>query len=238
METSAAMVQSAVEKAAVTYAEWFANGDPSWHESKTRHAFVAPIIRALGWDTADRKVCYPEWRYKNKLRVDYALFPRSTARDFATGMAVPSIILEVKPVYRIDTGQRREHGQAIGEEDIDQLQKYVDAEPGMNEGLAPSSRTAAYGCCTFSEKDVAYVTSTPVWQTLSGLMRPLTPKRFTRPWAVSIGDVRFRSLQARNHLHFNGTKKGGNVQGHAPSNSDVGAMPTKHFVIQTCACGF
>jgi hypothetical protein len=81
-------------------------------------------------------VCYPEWRYKNKLRVDYALFPRSTARDFATGMAVPSIILEVKPVYRIDTGQRREHGQAIWEEDIDQLQKYVDAEPGMNEGLA------------------------------------------------------------------------------------------------------
>ena len=136
METSAAMIQSAVEKAAVTYAEWFANGDPSWHESKTRHAFIAPIIRALGWDTADRKVCYPEWRYKNKLRVDYALFPRSTAQDFATGIAVPSIILEVKPVYRIDTGQRREHGQAIWEEDIDQLQKYVDADPRMDEGLA------------------------------------------------------------------------------------------------------
>ena len=75
METSAAMVQSAVEKAALTYAEWFANGDSSCHESKTRHAFIAPIIRALGWDTADRNVCYPEWRYKNKLRVDYALFP-------------------------------------------------------------------------------------------------------------------------------------------------------------------
>ena len=69
-------------------------------------------------------------------------------------------------------------------------------------------------------------------------MRPLTPKRFTRLWAVSIGDVRFRSLQARNHLYFNGTKNGGNVQGHAPSNNDVGAMPTKHFVIQSCACGF
>ena len=83
-----------------------------------------------------------------------------------------------------------------------------------------------------------YITPTPVWQTLSGLMRPLTPKRFTRLWAVSIGDVHSRSLQARKHLHFNGTKNGGNVQGHAPSNSKAGARSTKHFVIQSCACGF
>ena len=47
METSAAMVQSAVEEAAVTYAKWFANGDPSWYESKTRQAFIDPILRAL-----------------------------------------------------------------------------------------------------------------------------------------------------------------------------------------------
>ena len=136
METSAAIVQSAVEKAAVTYEEWFANGDPSWYESKTRHAFIEPILRALGWDTADPEVCHPEWRYKNNLRADYALFPHSTAQDFAAGMAVPAIIIEAKPVYRTDTGQRWEHGQAIWEEDIDQLQKYVDAEPGMSEGLA------------------------------------------------------------------------------------------------------
>ena len=129
MQTPANKVQTAVEKAAATYDEWFASGDPSWLESKTRGALIDPILRALGWDTANREVCYPEWRFKNNLRVDYALFPRSTAQDFAAGMAVPAIIIEAKPVYRIDTGQRREHGQAIWKEDIDQLQKYVDAEP-------------------------------------------------------------------------------------------------------------
>ena len=96
---------------------------------------------------------------------------------------------------------------------------------------SPSSRTAAYGCCTFSETDVVYVTSTPVWQTSSGLMRPLTPKRFTRLWAVSTGDVRPRCLQTGNQLHFNGTESGSNVQGHAPSNSDVGARPTNVAVV-------
>ena len=136
IQTPANKVQTAVEKAAATYDEWFASGDPSWLESKTRGALIDPILRALGWDTANREVCYPEWRFKNNLRVDYALFPRSTAQDFAAGMAVPAIIIEAKPVYRIDTGQRREHGQAIWKEDIDQLQKYVDAEPRMNEGLA------------------------------------------------------------------------------------------------------
>ena len=33
-------------------------------------------------------------------------------------------------------------------------------------------------------------------------------------------------------------KGGSNVQEHAPSNSDVGARPTKHFVIRSFACAF
>lgn len=136
MQTSSKKVRAAVEKAAATYDEWFANGNPSWHEFKTRAEFIDPILRALGWDTANRRVCYPEWRFNNNLRVDYALFPRSTVQDFAAGTAVPSIIIEAKPVYRIDAGQRIEHGQAIWDEDINQLQRYVDAEPRMNEGLA------------------------------------------------------------------------------------------------------
>ena len=136
MQTSIEKVQSAVEKAAIAYEEWFAQGDPSWRESETREAFIDPILRALGWDTEDREVCRPEWRFSNNLRVDYALFARTTAQDFATGTAVPAIIIEAKPVYRIDTGQSVEHGLAIWKEDIDQLQRYVDAERSMTEGLA------------------------------------------------------------------------------------------------------
>lgn len=50
---------------------------------------------------------------------------------------MPAVIIEAKPVYRTDYwNERYEHGQAIWTEDIDQLQKYVDAEPRMVEGLA------------------------------------------------------------------------------------------------------
>ena len=134
METSAAMVQSAVEKAAVIYTEWYRSDQPSLGEYQTRYAFIDPILRALGWDTADPKACYPEWHYKNQ-RVDYALFPRSTAQDLFDGLAVPAIIIEAKSVYRTDQ-PRGEYGQAIWEQDVQQLQDYIDAEPKMDEGLA------------------------------------------------------------------------------------------------------
>ena len=134
METSATMVQTAVEKVAVTYHEWYRSDQPSLGEYQTRYAFIDPILRALGWDTADPKVCYPEWRYKNQ-RVDYALFPRSTAQDLVDGVAVPAIVIEAKSVYRTDQ-PKGEYGQAIWEEDVQQLQDYIDAEPRMDEGLA------------------------------------------------------------------------------------------------------
>ncbi len=134
METSAAMVQNAVEKAAATYGEWYRPDQPSLGEYQTRYALVDPILRALGWDTSDPKVCYPEWRLKNQ-RVDYALFPRATAEDIVDGLAVPAIIVEVKAVYRTDQ-PKGEYGQAIWEDDVQQLQDYIDAEPRMDEGLA------------------------------------------------------------------------------------------------------
>ena len=48
---------------------------------------------------------------------------------------MPAIIIEAKSVYRADQ-PRGEYGQAIWEEDIQQLQDYINAEPRMDEGLA------------------------------------------------------------------------------------------------------
>ena len=137
MATSQTAVYAAVEQALDTYEGWFAHGDPSSLEHETRVAFIEPILDALGWDTADRQVCRPEWTYRNGHRVDYALFPRQPVQGLAKRYWVPSIIIEAKPVYRTDYwNERYESGQAIWSEDIDQLQRYIDAEPRMVEGLA------------------------------------------------------------------------------------------------------
>lgn len=134
METTAARVKAAVEKAHGIYEEWFMFDQMPLRETQTRYALIDPILRALGWDTADPKVCYPEWRIKNR-RVDYALFPRSDVQDLVDGLAVPAIVIEAKSLYRTDqpSGER---GQAIWEGDIQQLQDYIDAEPRMDDGLA------------------------------------------------------------------------------------------------------
>ena len=87
METSATMLRTAAVKAASTYDEWYRHDRPSLDEYQTRYALIDPILRALGWDSEDPKSCYPEWHYENQ-RVDYALFPCSTAQDVVAGLAV------------------------------------------------------------------------------------------------------------------------------------------------------
>lgn len=138
MASSTTTVRSAVEKAHSVYDEWFSVGDPMLREPQTRYALIDPILRALGWDTEDPKECYPEWTFRNQRskRADYVLFARSTSREIIDGSAIPVIVIEAKSVYSIDHQPNRENGQAILEEDIQQLQKYIDAEPDMNEGLA------------------------------------------------------------------------------------------------------
>ena len=120
-------IQEAIEGVIATIEEWEGVERLEWREDQTRYAIIDPILRALGWDTADRKVCYPEWQSKgSKRRVDYALFPSSTTTyDFAHGEAIPAIIIECKS-FRAELWE--DHG--------DQLQAYVDAEPRMTEGLA------------------------------------------------------------------------------------------------------
>ena len=119
-------VRDAIESVMATIQDWENAGQMKWREDQTRYAVIDPILRALGWNTADPKVCYPEWQSKDsKRRVDYALFPQSTTHDFASGEAVPSIVIECKS-FRSE----------LWEDDGHQLQGYVDAEPRMNEGMA------------------------------------------------------------------------------------------------------
>ena len=113
-----------------------------------------------------------------------------------------------------------------------------DAAAHVVHFTAPPLRTDANGFCTFLETGVAYVTSTPLWQTSRTMMRVLSPKYLTIIWAVSIGDARPPMSSDGNHLHSNGTKNGSNVQEHAPSNSNVSARLTKHFVSQSYVCEF
>ena len=119
-------IRDAIEKVCATLDEWGPTGGQDWHEAQTRYAIIDPILRALGWDTSDPKVCRPEWQYKgSRRRVDYALFSDTTPRDFSRGDAVPVIIIECKLLW-----------SCLWEEDGHQLQAYVDAEPRMTEGLA------------------------------------------------------------------------------------------------------
>ena len=54
------------------------------------------------------------------------------ANDFARGSAVPCIIIEVKPRYVRDSYD----GGILTDDDLRQLQGYVDADSRMEEGLA------------------------------------------------------------------------------------------------------
>ena len=119
-------IRDAIEGVIATIGEW----NQGWSEAQTRYAIIDPILRVLDWDTADPKVCHPEWQYKgskrrSRPRVDYALFPRSTTYDFARRDAVPAIIIECKS-FTVEPWEDHRH----------QLQTYVDAEPRMTEGLA------------------------------------------------------------------------------------------------------
>ena len=125
-KTNVTTVREAIEGVIATIEEWDAAGVQKWLEAQTRYAIIDPILRALGWDTADLKACHPEWQHEgSRQRVDYALFPRSTTHDFVRREAIPAIIIECKAF-------RKEPW----EEHLNQLQAYVEAEANMTEGLA------------------------------------------------------------------------------------------------------
>ena len=118
-------LEDAIQHSRDVTKEWDDAGAPNWLEDHTRYAVIDPILRALGWDTADPKECHPEYpRPYEQGRVDYALFGVWSVDDIATGSIEPVIIIEAKAL-RNDLNDH-----------IEQLEKYVEASPSMKEGVA------------------------------------------------------------------------------------------------------
>lgn len=122
MSVSAA--DTAIRKVREVVDEWYAVGETEWREDHTRYAVIDPILWALGWDTADPKVCHPEFPRPFPRRVDYALFAAADVDSIANGLVVPSVIIESKALRTdLDGG-------------VSQLRSYASTSPRMQEGVA------------------------------------------------------------------------------------------------------
>ena len=124
-----AAVEDAIQHVNRVVSEWREAGQglDSWREDHTRYATIDPIIRALGWNTADPKECHPEYPrpYHNRRRVDYALFGEWDVEYIASGTIQPVIIIESKALD-VD----------FTDHEVQQLRGYVGATPRMEEGVA------------------------------------------------------------------------------------------------------
>ena len=117
-------VETAIRKVIELVREWDAAGETDWREDHTRYAVIDPIIRALGWDTGDPKVCHPEFPRPFPRRVDYALFAAAEVDAIVNGVVVPDVIIESKALKaELDGG-------------VSQLRSYASASPRMDEGFA------------------------------------------------------------------------------------------------------
>ena len=118
-------VEDAIQKIREVVEEWKVEGETEWMEVHTKYAVVDPIIRALGWDTADPKMCHPEFpRPFPTGRVDYALFAASAVADIVNDGVLPDAIIESKYL-----------GAPL-DESVSQLQRYAESEPPMESGVA------------------------------------------------------------------------------------------------------
>ena len=124
---SVATVACAIREIRRRISEWEEVGLPYWREDQTRYGIIDPIIRALGWDTANPKECHPEYpRGEYGDRVDYALFAHLDMLEvLAKGMPEPDIIIEAKALNR-----------PLLDEHFDKLREYTQAYPRMSGGVA------------------------------------------------------------------------------------------------------
>lgn len=117
-------VDAAIRKIRDVVKEWASAGETDWREDHTRYAVIDPIILALGWDTADPKVCHPEFPRPFPKRVDYALFSGADVDAIVSGLVVPDVIIESKALRtELDDG-------------VSQLRSYASTSPRMQEGFA------------------------------------------------------------------------------------------------------
>ena len=54
-------VEDAILKIGAVVREWDEVDLNSWREDHTRYGVIDPVLRALGWNTADPKECHPEY---------------------------------------------------------------------------------------------------------------------------------------------------------------------------------
>ena len=118
----------ATEHVCQVIAEWEPMGYPwnAWREDQTRYALIDPILRALGWNTADPKECSIEHYLQNEQGdhgwVDYALFAGHDIHAHVKGKACPSVLIEAKALQVPLDGH------------VEQLAWYVEAAK-MTKGL-------------------------------------------------------------------------------------------------------
>lgn len=118
----------AIEHVCCAISEWDAVGRPwsAWREDQTRYAIIDPIIRALGWNTADPKECFIELPMRDAEGIvgyaDYALFVGRNIRDIVDCKVAPSVLIEAKPL------------RAPLDAHVEQLAWYV-ATTNMTEGV-------------------------------------------------------------------------------------------------------
>ena len=123
---SVSAVDTAIRKIREVVKEWDAVGLNYWREDHTRYGVIDPIIRELGWDTSDPKECHPEYpRPYREGRVDYALFGTPDVESIGNNCVPADVVIESKALR-----------EPLDDEEISQLQGYVEASPRMRNGVA------------------------------------------------------------------------------------------------------
>ena len=117
-------VEAAIWKIRDVVREWDDVELDYWREDHTRYGVIGPIIRALGWDTSDPKVCHPEYprSYQTGRRADYAMFGTPDVQAIGNNSVPPDIIIESKPL------------RAVLDDAVAQLRRYAWASPRMQRG--------------------------------------------------------------------------------------------------------
>ena len=122
---SVSVVDAAIRKARAVVKEWDDVDLNYWREDHTRYGVIDPIIRALGWDTSDPKECHPEYpRPFGEGRVDYALFGTPDVEAIGNNSVPPDVVIESKAL------------REPLDDDVPQLQRYVEDAPRMRQGVA------------------------------------------------------------------------------------------------------
>ena len=132
-------VEAAIWKIRDVVREWDDVELDYWREDHTRYGVIDPVIRSLGWDTSDPKVCHPEYprSYQTGRRADYAMFGTPDVQAIGNNSVPPDIIIESKPL------------RAVLDDAVAQLRRYTWASPRMQRGRSVLTNGISGGSMTW-----------------------------------------------------------------------------------------